>query len=60
MYRFWPSPEAEEDSVLYVMAHPTGTKEPMDRLFFENLLIYLSEVTEKKASLSLLQVMSMQ
>ncbi|KAF1851690.1 uncharacterized protein K460DRAFT_39443 [Cucurbitaria berberidis CBS 394.84] len=59
-HRFWPCPDAEEDSVLYLWAHPTGTPEPMDRMFFDNLLRYLSDVTEKKASLSLLQVMVMQ
>lgn len=61
LYRFWPVPDAgEEDSVLYVWAHPSGTKEPMDRLFFENLLRYMSDVTEKKASMSLLQICIMQ
>ena len=59
-HRFWPHPEAEEDTVLYLWAHPDGVPEPMDQLFFENLLRYLSDVTEKKASFSLIQVMLMQ
>ncbi|CAG5158154.1 uncharacterized protein ALTATR162_LOCUS5011 [Alternaria atra] len=59
-HRFWPHPEAQEDSVLYVWAHPTGTPDPMDRLFFENLLLYMSDVEEKKVSLSLIQIMLMQ
>ena len=32
----------------------------MDRLFFQALLMYISDVSENKASLSLLQVMLMQ
>ncbi|KAF2027518.1 hypothetical protein EK21DRAFT_71764 [Setomelanomma holmii] len=48
----------DEDSI--AQAHPDGVPEPMDRLFFENLLRYLSDVTEEKATLSLIQVMLMQ
>jgi hypothetical protein len=32
----------------------------MDAVFFENLLRYLSDVTEKKVGMSLMQIMSMQ
>ena len=46
--------------MLYLWAHPDGVPEPMDQLFFENLLRYLSDVTEKQARLSLLQIMLMQ
>ncbi|KAH7090492.1 hypothetical protein FB567DRAFT_292954 [Paraphoma chrysanthemicola] len=59
-HRFWPHPNAQEDTTFYVWAHPDKVAEPMDRLFFENLLRYLSDVTEKKAKLSLIQVMLMQ
>jgi hypothetical protein len=59
-HRFWPHPDAQEDTVLYLWAHPDGVEEPMDQLFFENLLRYLSDVVEGKRGLSLVQVMLMQ
>jgi hypothetical protein len=60
--RFYPHYSAtdREDTVLYVWAHPNGVPAPMDRMFFENLLRYLSDVDEGKRSLSLVQVMLMQ
>jgi hypothetical protein len=61
-HRFWPSPNAKEDTTMLVWAHPNpdDMNDKMDRLFFASLLGYVSEVSEKKASLSLLQVMLMQ
>jgi hypothetical protein len=58
--RFWPDPEAKEDSVVYLWAHPDGVQDPMDTLFFATLLGYLSDVAEGKVRLNLLQVMLMQ
>jgi hypothetical protein len=59
-HRFWPHPDAKEDTVMYVWAHPDGVQEPMDQLFFENLLRYVSDVAEGKAGLSMVQIMLMQ
>jgi hypothetical protein len=58
--RFWPHPDAKEDTVMYLWAHPDGVQDPMDVLFFKTLLGYLSDVNEGKASLNLLQLMLMQ
>lgn len=59
-HRFWPHPDAKEDSVMYVWVHPDGVPEPMDQLFFENLLRYVSDIAEGKAGMSLVQIMLMQ
>jgi hypothetical protein len=59
-HRFWPHPDSKEDAAMYLWAHPDGVEDPMDRLFFENLLRYLSDVSEKKVALSLIQVLVMQ
>ncbi|KAF2708234.1 hypothetical protein K504DRAFT_334527, partial [Pleomassaria siparia CBS 279.74] len=45
-HRFWPHPEAGEDTVMYVYAHPNGVEEPMDWLFFKNLLSLVSDMSE--------------
>jgi hypothetical protein len=42
---------------MYMWAHPDAVPDPMDRLFFQCLLGYLSDVYEKKESMSVLQVM---
>jgi hypothetical protein len=59
-HRFWPHPDAQEDTVVYLWAHPDGVENPMDAAFFENLLRYLSDVTEKRKGLSLVQILLMQ
>ncbi|EXJ56785.1 hypothetical protein A1O7_07129 [Cladophialophora yegresii CBS 114405] len=61
-HRFWPSPAATEDTVMLVWAHPNpeGLADKMDRLFFQTLLMYVSDVREGKAALSLWQVMVVQ
>ncbi|KIX01657.1 uncharacterized protein Z518_09383 [Rhinocladiella mackenziei CBS 650.93] len=60
-HTFWPSPDAAEDTVMMVWAHPEDVgDEKMDRLFFQNMLMYVSDVSEGKEKLSLFQVMLMQ
>lgn len=61
-HRFWPDPNAKEDTTILLWAHPDPDDfdERMDRLFFQNILIYISDVAEKKESLSVLQIMAMQ
>ncbi|KIW22989.1 uncharacterized protein PV07_11225 [Cladophialophora immunda] len=61
-HRFWPSPGAQEDSVILLWAHPNpkDMDDKMDRLFFQSLLIYVSDISEGKEPLSLLQVMLIQ
>ncbi|KAF2741169.1 hypothetical protein EJ04DRAFT_548110 [Polyplosphaeria fusca] len=59
-HRFWPHPEAKEDTVMYVWAHPDGVEEPMDWLFFSNLLRYISDVAEKKRVMDPFYVMTAQ
>lgn len=64
-HRFWPHPDADEDSTIYVWAHPE-VDEKMDRLFFENLLKYVSDASEAsqvnggKVKLDLVQMLVMQ
>ena len=56
-HSFFPCAEATEDSTMYMWAHPEAVPDPMDRLFFQSLLGLLSDVYEKKESMSVLQVM---
>jgi hypothetical protein len=49
-----------EDAVILVWAHPAGGDADMDKVFFGNLLRYLSDVYEKKANLNPLKAMRMQ
>ncbi|KAJ4381042.1 hypothetical protein N0V86_003389 [Didymella sp. IMI 355093] len=57
---FWPHPEAQENSTMYVWAHPDAGDESMDRLLFENLLKYVSDASEGKGRLDLVQMLVMQ
>jgi hypothetical protein len=59
-HSFWPVPDSTEDAVLLVWAHPSNPPEAMDRVFFTNILRYVSDVHEKKVGLDVLQVMLMQ
>lgn len=59
-HTFWPVPDSTEDCVMLVWAHPSNVPEPMDWLFFSNLLGYVSEASEKKMSMDPFQVMYMQ
>ncbi|KIX98941.1 uncharacterized protein Z520_05402 [Fonsecaea multimorphosa CBS 102226] len=58
-HRFWPSPNAKEDTTFLVWAHPNpdDMDDKMDRLFFQNLLMYVSDISEGKEQISLLQIM---
>ncbi|KIW17101.1 hypothetical protein PV08_04292 [Exophiala spinifera] len=59
-HRFWPDPDAQQDATFLVWAHPNSDDvgdSKMDRLFFQNLLMYVSDVVEGKERLSILQVM---
>jgi hypothetical protein len=55
-HKFWPHPDSEEDAVIYVWAHP-DVEEKMDRLFFANLLMFVSDASEGKAKMDLVQMM---
>jgi hypothetical protein len=46
--------------VLLVWAHPSDVDEKMDRLFFQNLLMYISDIREKKKGMDVLQLCLMQ
>jgi hypothetical protein len=59
-HSFWPVTDNTEDSVILVWAHPSGTPDAMDRLFFTNLLRYISDVHERKLSMDVLQLMMTQ
>jgi len=59
-HSFWPVPDSTEDAVLLIWAHPSNPPEAMDRVFFTNLLRYVSDVHEKEVGLDVLQVMLMQ
>ena len=50
-------PDSPEDTTLLVWAHPDNTDEMMDRVFFKNLLMYVSDVHEKKVGLNPFQIM---
>ncbi|KAH7122371.1 hypothetical protein B0J11DRAFT_336946 [Dendryphion nanum] len=59
-HNFWPVPDSEEDCVIYVWAHPESVAEPMDWLFFRNLLWLVSDMTEGKRKMDPLQIMLLQ
>ena len=40
-----------------IWAHPTDCPQPMDWIFFANLLGYVSDIAEKKVGMDLLQIM---
>lgn len=56
-HTFHPVADSTEDCIMLVWAHPDDVDEVMDRVFFTNLLMYVSDVHEKKASLNPLQIM---
>ncbi|KAJ4297701.1 hypothetical protein N0V90_005596 [Kalmusia sp. IMI 367209] len=56
-HTFYPCADAQEDTTIYLWAHPEKVPDPMDRLFFQTLLGYISDVYEKKAPMSVLQIM---
>ncbi|ORY18849.1 hypothetical protein BCR34DRAFT_596064 [Clohesyomyces aquaticus] len=45
---------------MYIWAHPSSVIEPMDALFFQSLLRYVSNVTTGKAKLDPFQIMTTQ
>ncbi|OAP63711.1 hypothetical protein AYL99_02938 [Fonsecaea erecta] len=61
-HTFWPSPNATEDSTFLLWAHPNpdDMDDKMDRLFFQTLLMYVSDISEGKEQLSVLQIMLIQ
>ncbi|KAK6379688.1 hypothetical protein LTS17_005760 [Exophiala oligosperma] len=58
-HTFWPDPNPQEDTTILLWAHPNPNDmdDKMDRLFFQNLLMYVSDVAEGKERSSILQVM---
>ncbi|KEF63752.1 uncharacterized protein A1O9_01730 [Exophiala aquamarina CBS 119918] len=61
-HTFWPHPDATEDTTFLLWAHPSpdDMDQKMDRLFFQNLLLYLSDISNGKEQMSILQIMLMQ
>lgn len=59
-HKFWPVPDCEEDSTILLWAHPDGSDEDMDRIFFGNLLRYMSDVHAKKVTMDPFRMMLMQ
>ena len=61
-HTFWPDPTATEDTTFLIWAHPNpdDMDERMDRLFFQSLLLYLSDISDGKEQMSILQIMRMQ
>lgn len=56
-HTFWPCPNATEDTTFLVWAHPQHVEEPMDWMFFRNLLLLVSDIYEKKVAMDVLQIM---
>jgi hypothetical protein len=57
-HTFWPVAGSEEDAVFLLWASPEGPFPPMmDNAFFMTLLRHMSDVSEKKTSMDVLQVM---
>ncbi|OCK73577.1 hypothetical protein K432DRAFT_438272 [Lepidopterella palustris CBS 459.81] len=59
-HNFWPCPESTEDTTILVWAHPENVPDPMDWLFFQNLLMLISDISEKKANMDPFQIMLLQ
>ena len=47
-HTFWPVAGLTEDTVILLWAHPDGGDADMDKVFFGNILRYLSDVHEKR------------
>jgi len=58
--RFFPHPDAEEDTVFYLWSTPEDVADPMDAAFFECLLRYASDVAEGKRRMNVFQIMVLQ
>jgi hypothetical protein len=56
-HTFHPIADSTEDCIILVWAHPDNVDMVMDRVFFTNLLMYVSDVHEKKVSLNPFQIM---
>jgi hypothetical protein len=56
-HKFWPVADAGEDTVMYMIVHPSNVAEPMDWLFFRNLLGLVSDMEEKKMEMGMLGTM---
>ncbi|KFY75677.1 hypothetical protein V499_04351 [Pseudogymnoascus sp. VKM F-103] len=59
-HTFYPVADSDEDCVMLMWANPDNVHDVMDRVFFTNLLLYISDVHEKKATLNPFQIMLMQ
>jgi len=60
-HQFWPIADAGEDTVVYFVVHPNGVPEPMDWLFFSNILMLVSDMADDKTGMgplgTMLQIM---
>ncbi|KAH8600766.1 hypothetical protein B0O99DRAFT_589656 [Bisporella sp. PMI_857] len=57
-HTFWPVADAEEDSTMIMWATPDGKYPPMmDAAFFTTILLYLSDVNDKKVPMDIGQVL---
>jgi hypothetical protein len=60
-HQFWPIADAGEDTVVYFVVHPNSVPEPMDWLFFSNILMLVSDMAENKTGMgplgTMLQIM---
>ena len=56
-HNFWPCADTEEDTTFLVWAHPENVPEPMDWLFFQNLLRLISDISEGKRRPNPFQIM---
>ena len=59
-HRFHSYADSTEDCIFLVWAHPDDVDELMDRVFFTNMLTYVSDVHEKKVSMNPFQIMLIQ
>lgn len=59
-HTFWPCLDSTEDTTVLIWAHPTAVPEAMDLAFFQNILMYVSNVHERKTSTDPFQIMLMQ
>lgn len=55
-HTFSPVAGVGEDTIFLMWAHPGGTSEAMDEIFFRSLTMYVSDVSDKKVAMNPLQV----
>ena len=59
-HTFFPVADSTEDAIFYIWAHPESVDDPMDWLFFRNILMLVDDMMSGKRKMNPLQLFLMQ